>query len=432
MADLKPKPGSPVKGVPPPAVAPPQDPEKKETLPETKDGGAEVKESAKEKLAKRKEAAKQNAMVSAYERLDLFDTTKADKWETVSKIKPKATAGDDGGYRLVGKAIGATQREPAWNEQQMKAINQATNTILPIYQVTNSRSTKADPDQVFVEIDEQGNSGPSEKAYLSAIDTKDYVIGVGRKNYDTTGQNPKYYMDAVMAGSGGNWQINQWTSDLCVLDGIDPSVLLKQTRPGNKNNRKIGIHFARIGLHKAAFGPLFNTLNQEYPGFLEKVSVTDGFYWVNASWGVTTSPGQFISVNNKTKAVEQTTILQDVMKKLGGKSAVGIATVAISVTFEVINDRSTRPPPNEQKAGISVKLHNFCMIDEVEYHGPQQQMASSMRVPQRILDKAKGLTSGVGVGGSGMGSVFAVDRGADRPQQSAPSTKSEDSTVFMS
>ncbi|OBT60427.1 hypothetical protein VE03_10327, partial [Pseudogymnoascus sp. 23342-1-I1] len=256
------------------------------------------------------------------------------------------------------------------------------------FPVSDSRRTQADPAQEYVEIDDSGNSGPTEKAYLSAASSKDYVIGVGQQKYDTTGQNPRYYMDAVMAGSSGSWLINQWTSDMCVLDGIDPSVLLKQTKQGNKTGRKIGIHFARIGLPKFAFGPLFNTLNTEYPGFLDKVASTEGFYWVNASWGVSTSPGQFISINEKTRQIEHTTALQDVMRKLGGRSALGIATVAISVTFEVINDGSPKPPPNLQKAGLSVKLHNFCMSDEVDYHGPQQQLASSMRVPQRILDRA--------------------------------------------
>ncbi|OBT60007.1 hypothetical protein VE03_10467 [Pseudogymnoascus sp. 23342-1-I1] len=89
----------------------------------------------------------------------------------------------------------------------------------------------------------------------------------------------------------------------------------------------------------------------------------------------------------------------------------GIATVAISVTFEVINDGSPKPPPNLQKAGLSVKLHNFCISDEVNYHGPQQQLANSMRVPQRILDRAKGLSGGATVSsGGGMSSVFALNR----------------------
>ncbi|OBT60029.1 hypothetical protein VE03_10443 [Pseudogymnoascus sp. 23342-1-I1] len=92
------------------------------------------------------------------------------------------------------------------------------------------------------------------------------------------------------------------------------------------------------------------------------------------------SPGQFISINEKTRQIEHTTMLQDVMRKLGGRSALGIATVAISVTLEVINAGSPKPPPNLQKAGLSVKLHNFCISDEVNYYGPQQQLASSMRI----------------------------------------------------
>jgi len=43
-----------------------------------------------------------------------------------------------------------------------------------------------------------------------------------------------------------------------------------------------------MGLPKFAFGPL---LEEQYSDFLDKVSTTDGFYWINASWGISTSPG---------------------------------------------------------------------------------------------------------------------------------------------
>jgi len=238
-----------------------------------------------------------------------------------------------------------------------------------------------------------------------------------------------------MAGVSGDWLINQWTSDMCVLDGIDPSVLLKQTKQGNRTGRRIGVHFARVGLPKFAFGPLFSSLALEYPGFLDKVASTQGYYWVNASWGVTTSPGQFISVNEKTRKVDHTAVLQDVMRRLGGQSSLGIATVAVSVTFEVINDGSAKPPPNRQKAGLSVKLHNFCQSAIVDYHGPQQQLASSMKVPQRILDRARGLAEGPMRGSSGgMSSVFSLASTTNNTRNegmTAPSTKTTDSTAFM-
>ncbi|EXJ74223.1 uncharacterized protein A1O5_02518 [Cladophialophora psammophila CBS 110553] len=131
-----------------------------------------------------------------------------------------------------------------------------------------------------------------------------------------------------MAGSAGTWLLPQWTLDMCVLDGVDPSVLTMGTRPGNKTGRRIGVNFARIGLPKFAFGPVFNSLNLKYEGFMGRMTET----------GVTTSVGQFVSVDPSTREVGITIILPDVMRKLAGRSALRVATVAISVTFGALTD----------------------------------------------------------------------------------------------
>ena len=396
---------------------------------------------AREKLAAAKKAANEAAIITSIQRMEMFDSTQAGDWQTKSMIKPKIASENESGYKLLGRAIGAAQREPEWTPQQRKAITQAIGTEIGIENVNDSRRAQADPNEEYVEVDESGNAGPTEKAYLSSIDPNEYLIGIGRANYDETGQEGKYYMDAVMAGSSGSWLLNQWTSDLCVLDGIDPTVLTKATRQGNKSGRKIGVNFARIGLPKFAYGPLFNSLSKKYDGFMKKVSVTDGYYWMNASWGVTTSPGQFLSVNERTRETEHTNILSDVMRNLKGRSALGLATVAISVTFGVTTDASGKNHPNYDDAGISVKLHSFVMMREVDYHGPQQQLATAMKIPQSMLNRAKGLSGNATLNtGGGMGSVFASignkeatgnAGGSTISGKTAPSTKTTDSTVFM-
>ena len=91
---------------------------------------------------------------------------------------------------------------------------------------------------------------------------------------------------------------------------------------------------------------------------------------MNASWGVPTSKGQFLSLNETTGEVEVMQILADVIRNLGGRSAPDLATVAISVTFDAMVDDAGKTIADESKAGISVKLQNFTMSRECDYHGP--------------------------------------------------------------
>ncbi|KAG6195316.1 hypothetical protein E4U35_008492, partial [Claviceps purpurea] len=100
--------------------------------------------------------------------------------------------------------------------------------------------------------------------------------------------------------------------------------------PGNITGRRIGIHFARIGLPAYAFGPMFNTLSTRFPGCLNQITETAGYYWVNASWGVATFSATF-SYTTDEGSIKSVTNLADVMRMLDGKSALCLATVAISI-----------------------------------------------------------------------------------------------------
>ena len=121
----------------------------------------------------------------------------------------------------------------------------------------------------FVARDASGSIVPTEEAYVSSLDPNSYCIGTGQAKYDITG-SPKHYMDAVIADRKGTWLLSQWTSEWVVIEGVAPEVLMKQNRTGAslQSNRRIGVHFARIGLPKMAFRPLFNTLSQNYPGIM--------------------------------------------------------------------------------------------------------------------------------------------------------------------
>ncbi len=68
---------------------------------------------------------------------------------------------------------------------------------------------------------------------------------------------------------------------------------MQANRPGNTSGRRIGQHFARIGLPAHAFGPLLNTLGRKFDGCLSQVTPTRGYYWMNASWGVSSFNATF-------------------------------------------------------------------------------------------------------------------------------------------
>jgi hypothetical protein len=79
--------------------------------------------------------------------------------------------------------------------------------------------------------------------------------------------------------------LSQWTSKFVVLEGLPDNILDKPARLVNgKPERRIGHDFARIGLPKLCFGPIFETLKTSMPSILEGVSQTNGYYWLNASW----------------------------------------------------------------------------------------------------------------------------------------------------
>lgn len=262
-----------------------------------------------------------------------------------------------------------------------------------------------DPDQKYVGRDANGSIVPTEEAYASSLDPSMYCIGTGPEKYDVTG-SPRYYSDVVVADINGQWLINQWTSEGVVIEGVAQNVLMQQNRTGNQSGRRIGYHFARIGLPKMAFGPLFYTLASNFPGVIAQVSPTDGYYWMNASWGVSSFQGTF--AYNTDNGVAKTTNLVDVMRMLSGMSSLCLATLAISITCPA-KMVDGKPVADKTAFGLSVKLHNAFHIDKVDYHGPPQQGSTGMMVPSRIASAAKVMSKGA-VMSSGMGgssNIFA-------------------------
>lgn len=147
-------------------------------------------------------------------------------------------------------------------------------TTLAVQAVNNTRHSVTDPDIKFVGREENGGIVPTENAYFSTLNPSQHCIGVGPEKYDA---------DVVVADIEGNWLVNQWTSEGVIIEGVAQNVLMQQNRPGNTSGRRIGYHFAKIGLPADAFAPLFSTLSSKYDGVTSQVTSTKGYYWMNVS-----------------------------------------------------------------------------------------------------------------------------------------------------
>ncbi len=356
-------------------------------------------------LRKKAEVSRDKSLAEAVNRIELFDSTKASEWKTkgtgmLGTVKTEANS-----LMINGRNIGAEQREPEWSDEQMEVITRAKSSILQTMPVTNTRRSVMDPEMEFVGRDANGSIVPTEKAYLSSLDPSRYCIGLGPEKFDTTG-SPRYYADVVVADINGEWLVNQWTSEGVVIEGVAPAVLMQANRPGNTSGRRIGIHFARIGLPAHAFGPLFNTLGQKFPGCLSQVTSTDGYYWMNASWGVSSFSATFSYINADGKT-GSTNSLSDVMKMLDGKSSLCLGTVAISITCNA-KMVDGKPTADKSSFGLSIKMHNAFGVNVVDYHGPPQQGSTGMMIPARIVQKAQAMGKKGGMATGGGGSIFST------------------------
>ncbi|XP_044715185.1 uncharacterized protein HRG_11162 [Hirsutella rhossiliensis] len=364
------------------------------------------KKARREAMRKRAEASREKALTEAMNKVELFDSTKASEWKTTGTHTLGAMKTETNSLMITGRNIGAEQREPDWTREQLDAIASAKMVILPVQPVNNTRRSVMDPDMKFVGRDESGTIVPTENAYLSSLDPTRYCIGIGPEKYDTTG-SPRYYADVVVADMSGEWLVNQWTSEGIIVEGVAQNVMMQKSRVGNTSGRRIGFHFARIGLPAYAFGPLFNTLGKKFDGCLSQVTATTGYYWMNASWGVSSFSATFSYMNDDGR-IQSTNALNDVMMMLNGKSAMCLGTIAVSVTCNA-KMIDGKPTPDKSSYGLSIKIHNAFSVAVVDYHGPPQQGATGMMIPARIAQKAQAMAKrGTVSAGGGMNNIFST------------------------
>jgi hypothetical protein len=184
---------------------------------------------------------------------------------------------------------------------------------------------------------------------------------------------------------------------------VKEDILKKPPKVGNK--RRIGHDFARIGLPKYAFGPIFNTLQTKFPGVPSEIKQTPSYYWLNASWGVSTMKGTFAYLGEDGE-IHKTQVLSDIMMMNKGRSSLATATVAISISFKAMRKGDDCVPVMET-AGLSVKLHNAVQHDAVDYHGPEQTGAGGMFLSQQMVSTLKPVKMPVTMGLAGSTSMSA-------------------------
>ena len=136
-----------------------------------------------------------------------------------------------------------------------------------------------DPEHKFVERDNNGLIMPTKDVYVSVLDKSASCIDTGPMKFDTSG-SPSYYADEVVTLWDGRLLLSQWNLEWVVIERVVLKVLVRQDRVviAIQSNRRIGVNFARIGLPKVAFRPLFNILSRNFPGIMSGIAHTTGRY----------------------------------------------------------------------------------------------------------------------------------------------------------
>ena len=287
-----------------------------------------------------------------------------------------------------GTNIGSRASEPDWTNEQLQVISNLCGMKLDTLLMAETRRSIPDPESKYLSMANDGTVLTKSPAMLPNIPWTDFKLGLGEIKPDEKTGKSKIYSDVVMKGS--NWLLSQWTSKNVIMEGVADNILDKPPRMVNgRPERRIGHDFARIGLPKTSFGPIFETLKSSYPSLLNAVSVTRGYYWLNASWGVTGSPGNFV-YTGKAGIRSNTYKLYEAMKMISGSSSLGAATIAISVANESRLENGKLVSANA-KFEPSIKIHNMFHIKKVSYHSPPQAASTGFEVGDDLLSESETL-----------------------------------------
>lgn len=320
-----------------------------------------------------------------------------------------------------GRIVGAGAKEPEWTIEQLQHFSSLRSTRLEVITANDSRKTIPDPKGDYVVKNNDGTCSATRNAILPFLSFTEFKIGLGLPKEGDKLPKKKMYSDVVIIGKDNNWVLNQWLAKDVIMEPVPASVRNRSiTGRGKASDRTIGVHFARFGFPVESFGPVFHTLDSNIQGLVDSLVVTDGYYWANASWGVTQTPGTFVHLTeNGTRAATHN--LSEAMDLIGSKSSMGLGTFAISVACAYEKQGDT-PVMNTAKYEFSIKCHNFMHFEETDFHGPPQTSAVGMMVGDDLMSLAKPLKKPNAVGAvmNSTGSLFAGGNMNPFAQMSAP------------
>ncbi|KAL7801349.1 hypothetical protein V8C44DRAFT_346208 [Trichoderma aethiopicum] len=289
--------------------------------------------------------------------------TSTNKTTDKSAQKPKDQAFAE------GSNIDTGAREPNWTDEQIQAINAMATIKLPVKVVRDTRRVVPDPDGIYVTYDDTRGALIRCAAFLNNIDPNKYCIGMGKVKGDQKTGTHRLYSDVVMRARDGTWLANQWTCEGIVIEGVPRKTLDRFPRwirssARTVKERRLGHEYVRIGLPRMYFAPVLETLKSKYPKLLDGVSTTVGYYWLNASWGVTGTPGRYFYMAAPCEMAE-TQELWEFLWMMNGQSCLCQATVAISTAFSGKLSGNTIVRDGDG-CRLSVKLHNALHIKKVD------------------------------------------------------------------
>ena len=320
-----------------------------------------------------------------------------------------------------GRLVGSGANEPVWSTEQLQHFSSLRSLKLPIVKCMDTRKASEDSEGKYVVKNPDGTCSATTSAMLPTLPFSEFKIGLGDPKPDEKLPKKKMYSDVVIIGKDDDWVLNQWVVQNVIMEPVPSNVRnsISTGRAGG-GSRKIGVHFARFGFPAECLAPVFHTLNGTVNGIIDSLVMTDGYYWCNASWGVSQAPGTFVYIT-ENKARAHTSQLSEAMDMLGTKSSQGVGTFAISLACEYEKE-GDRIVPSSAKYVFSIKCHSFVHFRKTDYHGPPQTasvgalMSNDMMMMAEPLSKPKLVSSvmgstgnlfgGGGGGGAGGGNPF--------------------------
>jgi hypothetical protein len=310
--------------------------------------------------------------------------------QAASVAPPQPVINPDHGLAVSGRIVGSAAKEPVWTAEQLQAIEARRAYRLPMMLVNESRRTEADPQQKYVKKNPNGTVTATSAAIMPNLPLEEFMLAIGAAKPDTK-LKPAMYSDVIMIGRNKDWTLSQWVVRDVIMEPVPAEIRRRGVAgPTRQAKRTIGAHFARFGLPVVSLGPVFETLASSMPGLMDDLSITNGYYWHNASWGVNSNVATF-AYKNASGSIAQTTQLNEAMEMMGMKSSLGVGTFAISVSCEY-ELQNGKPVANANKYKFSIKCHNFFHLKLTDYHGPPQTTAVGFSLSNELANESEVLT----------------------------------------